>query len=254
MVICEKGKSSMKFTARKSVNMRTEISFFEAYEDDVVSAGSKKIVLRDPFGNKQEYLGKFSYRNGQLNWRSSELTGFKQYQRTTLYWSAESLSISGSKYNEFAVFDDGAGLLRYALRGNDTITGSNQSDVLLGGAGRDVITGRGGADRLSGGKGADRFVYNAVSDSKTGVKNRDTITDFNRSEGDKIDLSKIDADPKRRGNQKLSFIGSKQFTGKAGEVRFSGGILEVDTNWDKKSDMQIVLSGVKDFQSSSLIL
>jgi len=245
----------MKFIARKSVNMRTKISFFEAYDNDVVSAGSKRIVLRDPYGNKQEYLGNFSYTsNGDLNWKSSSLNGFRQYEDNTLYWSAESLSISGSKYNEFTVFDDGAGLLRYALRGNDTITGSNKSDVLLGYAGKDIITGRGGSDRLSGGTGADRFVYNLISDSKTGIKTRDTITDFRRREGDKIDLRKIDANPNRSGNQKLTFIGSKQFTGGAGEVRFSGGILEIDTNWDKQSGMQIALSGVKDFLSTSLIL
>jgi Ca2+-binding RTX toxin-like protein len=246
----------MKFTARKSVNMLTEFTFYEARKSDVISADRNKIVVKDPSGNKQEYLGNFSYtRNGATNPDSSSLSGFKQYERaSTLYWSAEYLSISGSKYREFSVFDDGGGLLRYALRGNDTIIGSNQSDVLLGGKGQDAITGRGAADRLKGGAGADRFIYNAVTDSKSGVNTRDTITDFKRSEGDRIDLRSIDADPNRSGNQKLTFIGDSQFTGKAGEVRFSGGILEVDTNWDKQSDMQIVLSGVKNLQSSSLIL
>jgi Ca2+-binding RTX toxin-like protein len=239
-------------------NKKYDISFFESFDDDyddIISSVSKnKIAIKEPRGEKhiwKVWSGKFIFKpNGEINRNKSFISKLQINRSGKLLLEADLLPKIGFKLSSKSESD----ILRFALKGNDTITGSNQSDVLLGGAGRDVITGGGGADRLSGGTGADRFVYNAVSDSKTGVKNRDTITDFNRSEGDKIDLSKIDADPKRRGNQKLSFIGSKQFTGKAGEVRFSGGILEVDTNWDKKSDMQIVLSGVKDFQSSSLIL
>lgn len=57
--------------------------------------------------------------------------------------------------------------------GNDTITGGSGDDLLLGGAGNDSLTGGAGADTF-------RFIQ-----FEGGV---DTITDFNRNEGDKIDL------------------------------------------------------------------
>jgi Ca2+-binding RTX toxin-like protein len=257
----------MRFTAYRSVDMRVgddqsdekyDISFFESFDDDyddiIGSVSKNKIVIKEPRGEKhiwKVWSGKFMFKpNGEIDKNKSFISKLQINRSGKLLLEADLLPRIGFKLSSKSESD----ILRFALKGNDTITGSRFKDNLIGGGGDDIIIGGGGADRLSGGTGADRFVYNAVSDSKTGIKTRDTITDFERSEGDKIDLSKIDANPKRRGNQKLMFIGSRQFTGKAGEVRFSGGILEVDTNWDKKSDMQIVLSGVDRFRSSSLIL
>ncbi|MBD2092438.1 PD40 domain-containing protein [Microcoleus sp. FACHB-1515] len=82
----------------------------------------------------------------------------------------------------------------------DTLEGSHEADILLGMAGNDVLLGNGGDDRLvgsagrdtlSGGTGADRFIYSTggvarVRDST--VINRDRITDFNVTEGDRIQL------------------------------------------------------------------
>jgi Ca2+-binding RTX toxin-like protein len=57
--------------------------------------------------------------------------------------------------------------------GNDTIKGGTGSDLLMGQAGNDVLT---------GGAGADVFRFTQF---ETGS---DTITDFNVTEGDKLDL------------------------------------------------------------------
>jgi Ca2+-binding RTX toxin-like protein len=73
--------------------------------------------------------------------------------------------------------------------GADTLNGASDSDTLSGGGGDDLLTGDSGADLLTGGAGADRFVFDDFeSDSLRGA---DTITDFSRAEGDRIDLSPI---------------------------------------------------------------
>ena len=49
---------------------------------------------------------------------------------------------------------------------------------------------------------------------------RDRIHDFSRNGGDKINLSGIDANTVREGNQAFTFIGKSDFHEKAGELRY----------------------------------
>lgn len=122
------------------------------------------------------------------------------------------------------------------LAGNDKLNGMGGKDTLIGGAGKDILT---------GGTGADQFVFKAVTDSK--VAARDVITDFSVREHDKIDLRAIDANTKVAGNQAFSWIGLKEFSGKAGELRYekvkSDTVIYADINGDKKADMAIELDG-----------
>ena len=77
--------------------------------------------------------------------------------------------------------------LANTLLGNDganTLRGLGGSDILKGGAGNDKLLGGDGKDTLTGGAGNDAFVFDTAS------TNRDTITDFSRIEGDKIQLSR----------------------------------------------------------------
>lgn len=92
--------------------------------------------------------------------------------------------------------------------GNDRLHGSLGNDILLGGAGYDALLGGDGADRLIGGTeadvliggaGADRFVFTTVADGN------DRIQDFSRADGDRIDLSAIDANPLVAGDQAFLF-------------------------------------------------
>jgi Ca2+-binding RTX toxin-like protein len=146
-------------------------------------------------------------------------------------------------------------VFKSVLSGKDVITGGRYGDSLSGFNGNDTIAGGGGADFLSGGKGADRFVFKSVSDSRW--SKIDTITDFSRSQGDKIDLSKIDAKTGVAGNQAFTFIGTAEFSGRKGELRYSpaeidedfGDIyaqptVQADVNGDGRADLQIVVDNV----------
>src|SRR5439155_15131504 len=66
----------------------------------------------------------------------------------------------------------------------DTLSGDANANTLEGQGGNDRLDGRGGNDTLTGGGGADTFVY-------ANGGGADTITDFNRAEGDKIDVSGV---------------------------------------------------------------
>jgi len=64
-----------------------------------------------------------------------------------------------------------------------TLTGDANNNILVGDSANDTLTGLGGKDTLTGGLGADKFRFNSPSE---GI---DTITDFNPTQGDKIELS-----------------------------------------------------------------
>jgi serralysin len=138
--------------------------------------------------------------------------------------------------------------------GNDIIYGGNGNDDLYGGSGKDKLYGGAGNDYLSGGSGADTFVFTALSDSKAN-STRDVIVDFNRAEGDVIDLRSLDADTTHSGNQAFDFIGSHGFSGQAGELRFaSNGILSADVDGDGRADFQIKIADFTKMYASDFFL
>ncbi len=106
------------------------------------------------------------------------------------------------------------------------------------------ITGGLGRDTLTGGEGRDRFEFSSIFDiSKLGAN--DVSTDF--AKGDVIDLSCIDANTLRRGDQDFKFIGDSGFSGRAGELNYvvvgANVIVQGDVNGDKTSDFQLELTG-----------
>jgi len=141
--------------------------------------------------------------------------------------------------------------------GEDDIVGGAGGDRLSGGAGSDTLTGGAGPDRLEGGVDADHFVFLAASDSPAGEA-RDTVADFSREEGDKLDLSRIDADAAAGGDQAFEFIGKKAFTGNAGELRFSvaekGAVVSADVDGDGNADFEVFLAGVTSLKDADFIL
>ena len=75
--------------------------------------------------------------------------------------------------------------------GADALSGGLGNDLLDGGAGNDHLNGDGGVDMLTGGTGVDTFEFSrsydqALSSDLTSI---DTVTDFNRSEGDLLAIT-----------------------------------------------------------------
>jgi serralysin len=141
--------------------------------------------------------------------------------------------------------------------GNDRLFGEGDRDTLMGEAGNDILRGGAGADQLYGGADADEFEFAALADSTVAGAGRDTIRDFVAADGDRIDLSLIDARASTAGNNAFSFIGNAAFSlGVEGQLRVvqsgAGWVVSGDVNGDRTADFAIyVLSpvalGVGDF-------
>lgn len=138
----------------------------------------------------------------------------------------------------------------------DRLEGNGAANIINGGAGNDQIYGAGGADKLYGGAGADRFVFKSTAESTTTV--RDMIYDFSQSQGDRIDLSGIDARSSTSTNDAFTFIGEKAFTKVAGQLRYVNGdgdtFLYGDVNGDGVADFSVRLDKTIDFVKGDFIL
>jgi len=115
----------------------------------------------------------------------------------------------------------------YGGSGNDELWGDNEggstptgNDVLNGGSGIDRLVGGLGGDEMSGGTGQDTFIFRRFDESR--LHNRDEIKDFNRAEGDKIDLSFMTPAANR---QDFEFVSDA--TGQVGTVYVEGS----GTDW-----------------------
>ncbi|MGO1076736.1 calcium-binding protein [Inquilinus sp. CA228] len=127
------------------------------------------------------------------------------------------------------------------------LSGNAAANQLTGNAAANTLEGLGGKDTLTGGAGADRFVFTVPSDSVLNA-NADVITDFSRAQGDRIDLSQIDANRAAAGDQAFTFIGTGLYTGVAGQLRLSFGapglsVVAGDVDGDGVSDFHIRLTG-----------
>ena len=125
--------------------------------------------------------------------------------------------------------------------GDDIFIGSSKNDELYGEAGADILAGGTGNDTLIGGTGADTFVYR---DGDTGT---DTITDFNVSDGDIINLIGL-----------LSNVANltHDAAGLASVLNFSQvgttTLLAIDTTGDGVADQSINLSNINLTASQTL--
>ena len=154
----------------------------------------------------------------------------------------------------------GANVENLTLTGANAIngTGNDLHNVITGNSAANVIIGGGRADTLTGRGAADVFKYRALADSKKGAV--DLITDFSghAGQGDKIDLSSIDANSKTAANDAFKFVTG--FTGQAGQLYSSydagAGVtnIYVDVNGDKTADMIIRLTGHINLTAADFIL
>lgn len=160
------------------------------------------------------------------------------------YSTSDDLAVIANALNGNDIFRGGNGNDYVKLfGGNDTLIGNGGNDYLYGGSGADKITGGRGHDYLRGETGSDTFIFRSTADSTYATAGRDTIYDFTGV--DRIDLSAIDASTILSGNQTFNFIGTKLFTGRAGDLRYektsSDTYVYADVNGDKKADFAIHL-------------
>jgi hypothetical protein len=152
-------------------------------------------------------------------------------------------AILGTNRGETLRGTAGGDLIR-SFGGNDILEGLGAGDRLLAGTGDDLLRGGGGCDRLEGGPGADRCVLGATTEAPTGGPVYEELFDFSRSQGDRIDVRRIDSNLGATGDQDFAFIGSGAFT-RAGQLRAeaaAGGFLvSGDVDGDEAADFALVV-------------
>lgn len=142
--------------------------------------------------------------------------------------------------------------------GDDRLIGNRGQDVLVGGNGDDVLIGGWSKDTLTGDDGADNFMFNTPGHAGRKIASRDVITDFDRAEGDRIDLSGMDASVSADGDQAFAFIATAAFSGTESELRYvqvSGKtIVRGDIDGDGIKDFSIVLTGLHALTEGDFVL
>lgn len=174
-----------------------------------------------------------------------DLSGYSDDQRIDLHGGA--FSDVGGHTNNVAIAQGTVIDFVIGGSGDDTILASDAATSMTGGK---------GLDTLSGGAAADLFAFDD-GDSGKKAKVADDITNFSHAQGDKIDLSAIDA-IKGGGDSGFTFIGSSAFSGDAGELRFivKGGNLSLmgDVDGDGKADFTIHFDHVTTLVQGDLVL
>ncbi|UPJ41129.1 hypothetical protein IVB40_28160 [Bradyrhizobium sp. 40] len=132
------------------------------------------------------------------------------------------------------------------------LNGSQFSNVLIGSGFADVIFGGGGGDTLTGGGGADVFRFTQLTSGQLS-----TITDFSHTQGDRIDLSAIDAIAGGQDNP-FTFIGNSSFHNQAGELRINlingGSMVEGDIDGNGKADFSVFVAATTALNQHDFIL
>lgn len=137
-------------------------------------------------------------------------------------------------------------------QGADALFGGDGADRMFGGAGADLLSGGPGKDVLSGGAGPDRFIFHTAADSPPGAA-RDVIRDFAVGT-DILDVSRLDANTLRSGSQAFSFIADDAFDGRAGQLRYSGGLVQGDVNGDRVADFEVEIANLAALREQDIVL
>ncbi|WLI13579.1 calcium-binding protein [Pseudomonas sp. FP603] len=180
---------------------------------------------------------------------ASEIDTVRSSVSWTLGTNLENLTLTGS--NNLNGVGNTLNNVLTGNSGNNLLNGGAGNDLLDGGAGNDLLVGGLGVDTLTGGSGADRFVFNLLSELGKRADS-DVITDFSSLQGDKIDLSKLDANILTTAFNAFTFIDSNAFTG-AGQLRFEDHVLYGNVNGTLGADFEIQLVGVDTFSANDLV-
>jgi Ca2+-binding RTX toxin-like protein len=175
-------------------------------------------------------------------------------------------NLTGSPYRDLLEGNDGANVLSggaeydriYGFGGADILSGGTGGDHVYGMDGNDILRGDGGADMLRGDAGSDTFQWMSTADTGLDINTADVIADFNFAEGDRIDLSLMDADGNAAGNQAFRFIGTAPFSGTPGEINYAfvdgQTVIQLQTGIDADVEGIIRLNGFFTPEASWFVL
>ncbi|WP_225205838.1 calcium-binding protein [Novosphingobium huizhouense] len=169
-------------------------------------------------------------------------------------------TLFGNDGNDSLLGDGGSDRL-YGGNGNDVLSGGANADRLQGqvgndrlsgGSGNDQLTGGAGFDRMVGGSGADTFLWKATSEFAGRLPNAsfavDIVLDFSHADGDRLDVSGVDANDGLAGNQTFAFIGSDPFAADAaGQIRVAATdnanvfLVQLNTDTDAQAEASFLV-------------
>ena len=232
-------------------------SLFGQFGDDILIGGNGNDTLHGSFGADSlrggdgNDVASYQLDNGAVTVDITDNTDNTGAAAGDTYSFVE--NVNGSQHSDIIRGNNINNVLRgldgndvmYGRGGNDAMFGSNGNDLMYGQAGNDAFVGGSGRDTVFGGSGADSFRVDAIQHSEVGV-GADRIMDFSSAQGDRIDVSRIDADFTSSGNQAFTFIGDDDFSGTAGELRFDGDEVFGDVNGDGIADFEINVTGITD--------
>lgn len=162
--------------------------------------------------------------------------------RDSISYELRDLSDGGVRIDLASGVVETGALATESLRSIENATGSNAGDTIFGTDGANRLTGAEGQDFLTGRGGADVFVWRSAAEGAFDAEVGDVILDFSQSQGDRIDLSGIDA-VADGANEAFVFLGSGDFTGQAGQLRFGDREDLGDFDGDGDGDFITLLSG-----------
>lgn len=177
-------------TSRTSFQYNSNELFFELYGPNTTyGLWNKDYEHYDGSGEWQHFsINLGDYHQGAFDY----LTFVSQHDAANTDPDVGESSFSNIRIYESSQSDDvyNGNLLDNVITagdGDDILIGASGSDTLDGALGDDILYGQDGLDTLIGGLGADTFVF----ETSSAFDNVDTISDFNISEGDTLDLTAL---------------------------------------------------------------
>lgn len=215
------------------------------YAAQEFEGSAKRLSVRIDDEITLEFTGSFKYDDTNMP-KAGFFSSFSYYENGVKMYSLSDFHLTvkdyyanvNSTYHVSSLYEEVfkgtdkiiGGVTDDVLWGDDGYNNEGRGDLLSGGDGNDDLMGRYGNDRLvgglgrdelDGGMGADRFIFNSVSESVASFQagdlgyddiewldsKFDRIVDFLQEHHDKIDVSRIDADVTKAGNQAFKFAG-----------------------------------------------
>lgn len=149
------------------------------------------------FGIDTDYLGNNTGTGNNLGSAFGEqdvqvTVTFSDGSSTTGTYLAHTDGSSSVQLHTGSYLDGGAGDdVLLGSSGSELLIGGSGDDHLHGGGGNDILHGDSGNDSLTGGLGADTFAWHLGDQGTPASPATDTVTDFNASQGDSLDLSDL---------------------------------------------------------------